>query len=62
MFELFEIFNEKGSRVFVTKEIVCLPEKEHLNSMLLNKYKIKIDGKTATKKTINEIYSRTQKG
>ena len=59
---LFEIYNDKNKRIFITKEIACLPEKEHLDSMLTNKYKIKIDGKTATKKTINEIYSKTKKG
>lgn len=57
MFKLFEIFNEYNRRVFVTKEVVCLPEKEHLNSMLLNRYKVKIDGKVATKKSINDVYS-----
>lgn len=62
MFELFEIFNEYNKRIFVTKEIICLPEKEHLNLMLLNRYKIKIDGEVATKKTINEIYTVAKKG
>ena len=62
MFNLFEIFNEYNKRIFVTKEVECLPEKAYLNSMLANRYKIKIDGKPATKKTINEIYSNTKKG
>ena len=62
MFELFEIFNEYNKRIFVTKEFVCLPEKEHLNSMLANRHKVKINGKIATKKIINEIYATTKKG
>lgn len=62
MFELFEIFNEYNKRIFVTKEVACLPEREHLNSMLSNRYKVKIDGKIATKKIINEIYITAKKG
>lgn len=62
MFELFEIYNENNKRVFVTKEIICLPGKEYINLMLSNKYKIKVDGRIATKKTINEIYSKKKEG
>ena len=62
MFNLFEIFNEYNKRIFVTKEVACLPEKTHLNSMMANRYKVKIDGKSATKKTINEIYTKAKKG
>ena len=61
MFELFEIFNEYNKRVFATKEAICLPEKEHLNSMLSSRYKVKIDGKVATKKSINDIYLNAKK-
>lgn len=60
MFELFEIFNEYNKRIIFTKEVSCLPEKEHLNSMLSNRHKVKIDGKVATKKSINELYSNYQ--
>ena len=62
MFNLFEIYDENNRKVFETKEIICLPEKEHINLMLLNRYKIKIDEKVATKKTINELYSSIKKG
>lgn len=58
---LFEIYNEHNSRIFVTKYMECLPKKEYLNSMLSNRHKVKIDGKVATKKTINEIYSKAKK-
>ena len=61
MFKLFEIFNEHDKRIFVTEEVPCLPEKEHLNSMLSNRHKVKIDGKVATKKSINELYLKTKK-
>ena len=61
MFELFEIFNEYNRRIFVTKEAICLPDKEHLDSMLSNRYKVKIDGKVATKKSINDIYSNVKR-
>lgn len=62
MFKLFEIFNEYNKRIFVTEEVACLPEKEHLNLMLSNRHKVKIDGKVATKKSINELYSYIKKG
>jgi hypothetical protein len=60
MFKLFEIYNEDNKRVFSTKESVCLPDKVHVNLMMSNKYKIKVDGKIATKKLINELYSNVK--
>lgn len=62
MFNLFEIYNEDNKRIFVTEEVNYLPEKEHISSMLSNRYKVKIDGKVATKKLINELYSNIKKG
>lgn len=61
MFELFEIFNEYNKRIFVTREIACLPEIEHLNLMLSNRHKVKIDKKIATKKEINEMYKNLKR-
>lgn len=60
-FESFEIYNDKNRRVFLTNSINCLPEKEHLDSMLKNGYKVKLDNKVLTKKAINELYSKTSK-
>lgn len=57
MFECFEIFNDKGHRVFITHDKMCIPKKEDIDSMLSNSYKIKLDNKNATKKMINELYS-----
>lgn len=56
MFELFEIYNDKNKVVFWTNSKSCLPEKEHIDSMLRNGYKIKVDGKQPAKKAINDIY------
>lgn len=58
---LFEIFNDKGHRVFMTNSENCLPEKEHINSMIANGYKVKLDSKTLTKKATLELYSKTSK-
>lgn len=60
-FELFEIYNDKNRRVFCTNGQSCLPQKEHLDSMLKNGYKVKLDNKALTKKAINELYSKTSK-
>ena len=60
-FELFEIYNDKNRRVFCTNTQSCLPPKEHLDSMLKNGYKVKLDGKILTKKAINELYSKPRR-
>ena len=56
MFKLFEVYNENSERVFYTEEKECLPSKHQIDLMLKQRWKIKIDNKTATKKIINEIY------
>lgn len=53
--ELFEIFNDKGRRVFYTYDKTCIPEKEHIDSMMKNGYKIKLNNVIMTKKKINEL-------
>ena len=55
---LFEVYNDKAKRVYFTHDISCIPEKEHIDSMLKNGYKIKVEGKTLTKKAINELYKK----
>ncbi len=52
---LFEIYNEKGRRLFYTNSEECLPSKEQINSMLNAGYKFKVDGKPLLKKAINEF-------
>lgn len=54
-FKTFEIFDSFGTRVFNALDKPSIPPKEHIDSMLKNGYKIKIDGKFTTKKTINEF-------
>lgn len=53
-FKIFEVFNENGRRVFFTHDKSCIPAKEQINDMLKNKYKIKINGGSVTKKKLNE--------
>lgn len=51
----FEIYNDKKCRVFVTNSKECLPQKEHVDSMLKKNYKFKLDGKQMTKKELNQL-------
>lgn len=51
----FEIINEKNKTVFNTPQKECIPSKQTINTMLKIGYKFKIDGKTLTKKQINEL-------
>ena len=59
-FELFEIYNDKNRRVFWTNSINCFPSKEHLDSMLKNGYKVKVNNKQLSKKAINELYKEVK--
>lgn len=52
---LFEVFNDKGKRVFFTYDEVCIPPKEQLDAILKDGYKIKVNGTTVTKKKLNEL-------
>lgn len=52
---LFEIYTEKGRRLFYTSSEEGLPPKEQINSMLNAGYKFKLDGKTISKKILNEL-------
>ena len=56
----FEVFNDYGKRISVTKHKECIPSREIAESMLSNRYKIKIDGKIATKKMLDEICPKTK--
>lgn len=51
---LFEIYSEKGRRLFYTTSEECLPPKEQINSMSKAGYKFKLDNKTVTIKKIKE--------
>ena len=52
---LFEIYNEKGNRVFYTDCKNCLPSIEQVNAMLNDGYKFKLDAKSISKKNISEL-------
>lgn len=54
---IFEIFDEKGKRVFFTYDINCVPNKTQLNSMIKGGYKLKLNEKFITKKKLEEIIS-----
>lgn len=51
----FEIINSNGKIVFNTMDESCLPTKGEINSMTKVGYKFKIDGKSITKKKLEEI-------
>ena len=51
----FEIINNNGKIVFNTMDESCLPTKGEINSMTKAGYKFKIDGKSTTKKKLEEI-------
>ena len=53
-FNTFEIYNNDGTRVFNALDEASIPPKEHIDSMLKNGYKFKIDGKFTTKKLLKE--------
>ena len=54
-FNTFEIYNEFGTKVFNALDEPSIPPIEHINIMLKNGYKIKLDGKFLTKKEIKEL-------
>ena len=51
----FEIINSNGKIVFNTMDESCLTTKGEINSMTKVGYKFKIDGKSITKKKLEEI-------
>ena len=51
----FEIFNDKGYRVFYTHQEQCIPTKSQISSMSKQGYKFKIDGKNISKTKALEI-------
>ena len=51
----FEVFNDKGVRVFYTYQEQCIPTKTQISSMLKQGYKFKIDGKNLSKSKALEV-------
>ena len=51
----FEIFNEKGARIFYTYQEQCIPSKSEIKSMLASNHRIKLDGKNLSKTKAIEI-------
>ena len=56
----FEVFDDYGNRISITEYKECIPNREVADSMLRARYKIKIDGKIATKKMLDEICPKTK--
>lgn len=52
---IFEVFNDKGKRLFFTYEKSCIPPKEQLKAIIKDGYKIKVNGATITKKKLDEL-------
>ena len=57
-FKTFEIFDSTGARIFNALDEPSIPPKEHIDSMIKNGYKIKLDGKIMTKKAINDFIKK----
>ena len=55
---LFEIFNDKDTRVFITHYESCIPEKSDIDSMLKSGHKFRLDSKLLTKKALNELINK----
>lgn len=51
----FEVLSDKGKTVFQCRQLSCVPNKDEIDSMIGCGYKIRIDGKIATKKMISEF-------
>ena len=52
---IFEVFNDKGKRLFFTYDKSCIPPKEQLEAIIKDGYKIKVNETTITKKKLNEL-------
>lgn len=55
----FEIYNDKGNRVFYTFQGSCIPSKLEIESMSKAGYKFKMDGKNISK---TKLIERITKG
>lgn len=51
----FEVINDKNKTMYYTYNIKCIPNKEFLTSISNAGYKFKINGKTASKKKVEEL-------
>lgn len=59
---LFEVYNNNKKVVMHTENISCIPDKKILTSMYSSGYKFKVDGKTASVKTICDIVKEIENG
>lgn len=48
----FEIFDLNGKKIFTTKQIKCVPDREAIESLALSNHKFKINGKNKTKNVL----------
>lgn len=55
MFEIFEVFNDKGERLFFTTDKKSVPPKKKIETLLSDGHKVKVNGKTLYKKNISEF-------
>lgn len=51
----FEVINDKGRVVMQTQYASCIPHKKQIIAMLKAGYKIRVDGKTMTKKKLEDL-------
>lgn len=61
MFEIFEVFNDKGERVFSTTDKKSVPPKSEIETVITDGHKVKVNGKILYKKNISEFLNNLKK-
>lgn len=54
----FEVIDDENNIVMTTNSYECLPTQSEINSMIKSRHRIRIDGKIATKKKIDDLFSK----
>ena len=52
----FEVIDDENNIVMTTNSYECLPTKSVINSMIKSRHRIRIDGKIASKKKIDDLF------
>lgn len=52
----FEVIDDENNIVMTTNSYECLPTKSEINSMIKSRHRIRIDGKIASKKKIDDLF------
>lgn len=52
----FEVIDDENNIVMTTNSYECLPTQSEINSMIKSRHRIRIDGKIASKKKIDDLF------